>query len=1196
MTQQDLIIADGITSLTAGLNTDRDKAASVYYDQPTQDDQQLLAAYRTSWLARKIVEIPAFDTFRKWRSWQATDEQVEKIEAEEMRLDIKAKMMRCETMARLYGGAAIYFDLGDEASKPAPTKIRLGQIRFCTVLSHAQLSPGMLDQDPLSSTFGMPLWYTISGGKRGEVRIHPSRLIFRYGVTRLETSVLGAYESVWGDSVLYSLLPAIKQFDGTTANVASLIYESKVDVISVKGLMALVGDPVQERKLLDRYRLAAIAKGNNGMLILDGDSEEYSQKNSSFNALADLMDRFAQNASGGADIPMTRMFSQSPGGMNATGDSDIRNYYDRLSAHQELAIKPAMRNFDELMIQSALGSRPPEVHYIWSSLWQISETERAELGAKHASTIKTMVDTGLLQNEVLAESLVSMMVDSSVIPGLEASVEEWGMPDYEEDEALPDEEEEGGGGPTGGGKPQLRVVGDEQARAPKGSPIGGQWVKTGGGASGGTAYNPKAAAAASVATAKYSAEQIQALTTKAPGDLSHYEKKVLVKYKKALQAEQAKGKPTVEEKPKAPDLMEGYEAPVGASSIDALKAKAEAASEHYKDVAMNPGNYTNEEYTAAAANASNTEVEYYEAVLAEKNAEKAAAGPDLSKPQNVGEAEAMLALAESDLEKAAEGMDTAAYNKAKAVHAQAQKNYDDFANDDDSEFETFDLEGDDLLEWEPEDAPANTMTPDLDDNYNPIKNPGKSNDEAAVELANKYGIAKSSIVKIASSPESTLTPGELKVKADFNTLTGKNKVKMTEAAAIDSMIVKYGMSPESIKASVSKPDSQLLSGEVEMKKEFLEKTGQTSTAPASPLTQTPKTPALSVAEAKTKALASVATSAYPAAKIEALTTKNPKDLTQYEKKKLSAYKKALQTEVAASATASIAKPAGKMDPNTPTAQSVFKQIGQKHGMSADTVTKLATGEYQPDPKKPWQAETAASAKAFYETGVIPAPSYATPKPQASGPAKWGNQHGSGTIGAPSGELTLAHVNSKGYFDLEDGFKKDPPPISTTAVDQGALAHKATLEGNAYAKTKQYTGGAYTQINGALRSGGTHPSVKGIDAAFDASAGALTDMVVARGISKNGMAAILGSVGGKLKVGATIQDKGYVSTTRKASIADSFSGNGFGLKINVPKGSKILPVKHFSNYPHEDEFILPRGSKFKVTKIEGAIITVDLVAA
>lgn len=458
------VITDGITSLVANLGTERDKSTSVYYTQPVQDEEQLRAAYRTSWLANKIVDIPAFDSFRRWRSWQASDAHVELLEAEEKRLDIKAKLLKTETLARLYGGAALYFDLGDESAKPAPAKIAKGGIRFVTVMTHRHLAPGDIDLDPLSPTFGLPLWYAIVGATAGEVRIHPSRLVLRYGGNRLDAGLWGISDGIWGDSVLYPLLQAVQQFDATTANIASLVFESKVDVISVKGLMSMVGDPMQESRLLDRYRLAATAKGNNGMLLLDGDTEEYTQKSASFASLPDIMDRFAQNAAGGADIPMTRLFGKSPGGMNSTGESDLRNYYDRISANQALSITPSMQVLDELLIQSAIGSRPKEVHYIWSSLWQIGETERAEIGNKNANTVKAMLETGLIADEALAEGLIGMMVEASVMPGLETAVAKYGPPPEED----PVDAVEPGAKPVDK-KPQLKVVGDEQSRVPAGS-------------------------------------------------------------------------------------------------------------------------------------------------------------------------------------------------------------------------------------------------------------------------------------------------------------------------------------------------------------------------------------------------------------------------------------------------------------------------------------------------------------------------------------------------------------------------------------------------------------------------------------------------------------------------------------------------------------------------------------------------------
>lgn len=865
------MITDSLQSMVAELGTARDKASTVSYHVAEQNDIQLIEAYRSSWLARKIVDIPAQDSAREWRAWQAEEDQVEALEEEERRLGLQAKVLRAATLGRLFGTAYLYFDLGDDPAEPVrPERIKKRGLRFVTVLTHQQLTAGQIDQDPLSLSYGMPEWYEASSPSRGTQRVHPSRLVRFGGAPRPEEELISEKRD---DSVLLALLDAIKQFDSTAANIASLVFEAKVDVIRVDGLMNIAGNPYETKKLLDRYRIAATAKGNNGMLLLDKESEEYEQKSFGFASLADIMDRFAQNSAGAADIPMTRLFGRSPGGMNSTGDSDLRNYYDRIKADQDLKLRPALVLLDECLVRSALGSRPEEVHYIWNSLWQISDKERSDLGAATVTTVKNLKDTGLIPDEVLAAAVVTKLTQDGALPGLESEYrkffEEGGEWDLEREEPPEDEDDP----PPGGGGQSFQDDFSSQPRAPKGSPNGGQWVKAGGGSGGGAAD----AAAAKVATAKYPAEKVKGLLSKEKGELSHYEKKVLAKYKAALQEEQASAP-----KPAAP-------------------AKA---------------------------------------------------------PPKVA----------------------------------------------------------------PVKAPAPVVDP-----------------------------------------------------------------------------------------------------------------------------------------AKAAALASVATPAYPAEKIEALLTKDKSELTHYEKKKLAAYKKALQ------GGANGAPKTYALNPDTLAA--IKAASGAPSSMQAETVAKLASGEWKPDATKPWQGKIASAAEEYKKTGKLPT----------------------------AGVTSSTGAYGKG---LTASLLGDPPPITNPNTPQTQWAQvKASLTPAESKAAQRYTGSTYRDINSALRKGSTHHLVPSIDAAI-AKTAATQKMVVVRGVSSSGMSSWLAVSGGELKVGAVIKDKGFVSTTRVASVASSFAGGGtgFGLKINIPKGSKILPLKSISNYAQEDEFLLPRGSAFKITAYDekSKVITVDLV--
>ncbi|MHC2797176.1 phage-related protein (TIGR01555 family) [Mesorhizobium jarvisii] len=424
------LVRDSLTNLVSRMGTGRDKAASSFYAFTPLSDAELLAAYRTAWLPRKIVDIPAFDAVRGWRDWQAEGDSIEPIEAEEKRLNVRGKVFEAKVKARLWGGAAIHIGTGD-ADLAAPLEIeRVGKggVKYLTVLSRRQLTAGEIDRDPASEFYGQPKFYTLTAGTTAQVQIHPSRLVIFQGNTQPDIDLVSG-DMAWGDSVLQSVMDAIKQADGTAANIASLVFEAKVDIIKVPNFMASLASEDYKAKILERYTLANTAKGINGTLLLDKE-EEYEQKSASFATLPDVLDRFLQIVSGAADIPATRLLGQAPAGMNATGESDLRNYYDRLSAMQQVEMTPAMHRLDEALIRSALGSRPSDVYYEWAPLWGMSEKEKADVFKTKADAGRTLAggngQSPLIPIDALSESLINAFVEDGSLPGLEAAIDEFG--------------------------------------------------------------------------------------------------------------------------------------------------------------------------------------------------------------------------------------------------------------------------------------------------------------------------------------------------------------------------------------------------------------------------------------------------------------------------------------------------------------------------------------------------------------------------------------------------------------------------------------------------------------------------------------------------------------------------------------------------------------------------------------------------
>lgn len=430
--------ADRLVNLVTGLGTTKDKAIAAAYAVEEMTAQQIMAAYRSDWIARKIVDIPAFDMIREGRNWQADDATIEKLEAEEARLQLWPKLAKALKLARLFGGSALIIGLGDTNPDQAaePKSVGEGKLSFIHVLSRYEITEGEIDRDPASPGWGEPKSYSVAMQSGTQVTLHPSRVIPFVGSEQLDPFV----STCWSDSVLQVLDEAVKNASLTASGIAHLIQEAKIDVYQIPGFMAGVGDPAYREKILQRVRLANTAKSTVNGLLMDAD-EQYTQKQISFAQLPEVMRLYLQIAAGAADIPATRLLGQSPDGMNATGEGDLRNYYDRLAADQEITLRPRLAKLDEFLIRSALGTRPPEVHFEFAPLWQLSETEKATIFKTKADGARAIAGSGgtsmpLMPIEALSDALVNTFVEDGSLPGLEAAIEEYGkLADQEDDEA-----------------------------------------------------------------------------------------------------------------------------------------------------------------------------------------------------------------------------------------------------------------------------------------------------------------------------------------------------------------------------------------------------------------------------------------------------------------------------------------------------------------------------------------------------------------------------------------------------------------------------------------------------------------------------------------------------------------------------------------------------------------------------------------
>jgi len=413
-----LAALDGYANAAAFLGEDSEllSAGTFRRSNLTGDRELLTVAYRESWLAKRIIDMPCEDMTRSWYklSTALPEEDIRELKRLEAKHSVKQEMTNALRWARLYGGSLALMVLrGEEGilDQPLDMEMLLPEcFQGLLVLDRAQgISPSLeLVSDLDDPDFGLPEYYTVDleMGELRSVRIHHSRVLRFVGreLPRNETIA----EEYWGASELEHVWDELQKRSATSANIAQLIFQANVTTLKMGrfGEHMAFGSEAQKRGIM-----AAIAQENRmrtsyGLQLLS--SEDSMETHSySFAGLSDVYESFMMDMAGAAEIPATKLFGRSPQGMNATGVADLRNYYDLIAQMQERMLRPALEKLLPVLAISCWGYVPEDLEIVFEPVMTTSPAERAELAQKLSSDVIEAFKAGLLTREQALEELKS---------------------------------------------------------------------------------------------------------------------------------------------------------------------------------------------------------------------------------------------------------------------------------------------------------------------------------------------------------------------------------------------------------------------------------------------------------------------------------------------------------------------------------------------------------------------------------------------------------------------------------------------------------------------------------------------------------------------------------------------------------------------------------------------------------------------
>lgn len=391
----------------------------------TYDYALLNSLYRSNWVVQNVVGIIPDDMLREGFtvSGAISPQYQQELDRCLRQTQLYDRINEGMRWGRLYGGAAGLILIGgqEDLSKPLELDTILpGTFAGLYIVDRwSGITPGMeLVSDLADPDFGLPKYYDINmADGRTVVSVHHSRIIRFVGreLPYLEKMA----EMYWGESEVEALYADVVKHDNVAANMAALTFRANVDSMEVENLDQLfsVAPTAIQQRFWNMMQAQNVLKSNFGMqLVNKGDSVKNTQY--TFTGLQEIYDSMCLDLSGASRIPVTKLFGRAPAGLNATGESDLQNYYDYVDTLRESKLRPILEKLLPIIAMSVWGGVPEDMDIQFPPLWTPTAKEVAEIAKAKAETIIAAFQANLLDQATAQRELKKLAEETSMFDSI----------------------------------------------------------------------------------------------------------------------------------------------------------------------------------------------------------------------------------------------------------------------------------------------------------------------------------------------------------------------------------------------------------------------------------------------------------------------------------------------------------------------------------------------------------------------------------------------------------------------------------------------------------------------------------------------------------------------------------------------------------------------------------------------------------
>ncbi len=392
----------------------------------TQNHQLLTSLYRENWITQNIISTIPDDIVRKWYVLHSNiaPEYINSLQRMERKVHLRKSILEGMYWGRLYGGAAgvILIRGQNDLSVPLDHNLILPDTflglqildRWSGIYPEADIVTDIADPD-----FGLPEYYSIRDEEAGIMisRVHHSRII------RFIGRELPYYEKIaelyWGESELEAIYNELVKRDNVSSNIAALTFRANVNYMETDSLdqMLAVNNAEAQRRFWKTLQAQSAIESNFGTrLVNKGDVMHNTQY--TFTGLPEVYDRVMMDVAGAARTPVTKLFGRSPAGMNATGESDMNNYYDYIDGLRENYFRPILEKLLPIMLISTWGMIPDDINIDFPPLQTPNADELADIAEKRTQSVLSVYQSDLIDAATAKKELKGLSEETGLFSNI----------------------------------------------------------------------------------------------------------------------------------------------------------------------------------------------------------------------------------------------------------------------------------------------------------------------------------------------------------------------------------------------------------------------------------------------------------------------------------------------------------------------------------------------------------------------------------------------------------------------------------------------------------------------------------------------------------------------------------------------------------------------------------------------------------